>query len=168
MQDFPVCKQKFSNSNFAAFSKKALARCFYLKHKDSFLNDVSCQETHPLKCIPLITIICPKHVISVDIWFYTKARHISRSLGLNCFSQAAAVLNWNPIHIKTRTVEKTLEPLVLQVTTLVSSSANGKQQSSKNFQFLTWKIIVLNSFWKCLQFPTKLFLECSYQMNLKV
>ena len=41
--------------------------------------------------------------------------------------QAATVLNWNPKHldIKTRSVEKTLEPLVLQVTTLVSSSATG-------------------------------------------
>ncbi len=42
--------------------------------------------------------------------------------------QAATVLNWNPKHldIKTRSVEKTLEPLVLQVTTLVSSSATGE------------------------------------------
>ena len=33
------------------------------------------------------------------------------------FSQAQTVLNWDPssLEIKTRTVEKTLEPLVLQV-----------------------------------------------------
>jgi len=39
-------------------------------------------------------------------------------------------LNWNPRHleIKTRTVEKTLEPLVMQVTTLVSSKSPQKKK----------------------------------------
>ena len=37
---------------------------------------------------------------------------------------------WNPknLEIKTRTVEKTLEPLVLQVTTLVSSKSPQKKK----------------------------------------
>ena len=39
-------------------------------------------------------------------------------------------LNWNPknLEIKTRTVEKTLEPLVMQVTTLVSSKSPTKKK----------------------------------------
>merc|ERR1719309_909097 len=39
-------------------------------------------------------------------------------------------LNWNPRHleIKTRSVEKTLEPLVMQVTTLVSSKSPQKKK----------------------------------------
>ncbi len=39
-------------------------------------------------------------------------------------------LNWNPKHleIKTRSVEKTLEPLVMQVTTLVSSKSPQKKK----------------------------------------
>jgi len=47
--------------------------------------------------------------------------------------QAGTVLNWNPKHldIKTRSVEKTLEPLVLQVTTLVSSSTTGNKSPKK-------------------------------------
>jgi len=49
-------------------------------------------------------------------------------ISIELLFKAAAILQWNPsqLHIKTRTVEKTLEPLVLQVTTLVSSSANGE------------------------------------------
>ena len=49
--------------------------------------------------------------------------------------QAATILNWNPKHldIKTRSVEKTLEPLVLQVTTLVSSSATGMSDWKRLF-----------------------------------
>merc|ERR1719278_1590362 len=43
---------------------------------------------------------------------------------------ADLLLNWNPrnLEIKTRTVEKTLEPLVLQVTTLVSSKSPQKKK----------------------------------------
>ena len=43
---------------------------------------------------------------------------------------AELLLNWNPrsLEIKTRTVEKTLEPLVLQVTTLVSSKSPLKKK----------------------------------------
>ena len=39
-------------------------------------------------------------------------------------------LKWNPknLEIKTRSVEKTLEPLVIQVTTLVSSKSNLKKK----------------------------------------
>ena len=39
-------------------------------------------------------------------------------------------LKWNPknLEIKTRTVEKTLEPLVMQVTTLVSSKTSAKKK----------------------------------------
>ena len=39
-------------------------------------------------------------------------------------------LKWNPknLEIKTRTVEKTLEPLVMQVTTLVSSKSPQKKK----------------------------------------
>ena len=39
-------------------------------------------------------------------------------------------MNWNPRHleIKTRSVEKTLEPLVMQVTTLVSSKSPQKKK----------------------------------------
>jgi len=39
-------------------------------------------------------------------------------------------MQWNPKHleIKTRSVEKTLEPLVLQVTTLVSSKSPQKKK----------------------------------------
>lgn len=39
-------------------------------------------------------------------------------------------LKWNPKHleIKTRTVERTLEPLVMQVTTLVSSKTSAKKK----------------------------------------
>merc|ERR1712213_40059 len=46
------------------------------------------------------------------------------------FSQAQTVLNWDPssLEIKTRTVEKTLEPLVLQVTTLVASKSPQKKK----------------------------------------
>jgi len=42
----------------------------------------------------------------------------------------ATQLNWNPRHleIKTRSVEKTLEPLVMQVTTLVSSKSPQKKK----------------------------------------
>jgi catenin alpha len=50
----------------------------------------------------------------------------------NNMSQAASNLglNWNPKHleIKTRSVEKTLEPLVFQVTTLVSSKSPQKKK----------------------------------------
>ena len=52
--------------------------------------------------------------------------------------------NWNPRHleIKTRTVEKTLEPLVMQVTTLVSSKSPQKKKGkskvklAKNYAIL--------------------------------
>ena len=39
-------------------------------------------------------------------------------------------LKWNPknLEIKTRTVERTLEPLVMQVTTLVSSKTSSKKK----------------------------------------
>ena len=42
----------------------------------------------------------------------------------------AQQLHWNPRHleIKTRSVEKTLEPLVMQVTTLVSSKSPQKKK----------------------------------------
>merc|ERR1719445_538223 len=45
-------------------------------------------------------------------------------------AQAQHVLNWNPkqLDIKTKSVEKTLEPLVLQVTTLVSSKSPQKKK----------------------------------------
>ena len=45
-------------------------------------------------------------------------------------NQADMALNWNPKHleIKTRSVEKTLEPLVMQVTTLVSSKSPQKKK----------------------------------------
>jgi len=48
----------------------------------------------------------------------------------NGVSQADMALNWNPKHleIKTRSVEKTLEPLVMQVTTLVSSKSPQKKK----------------------------------------
>jgi len=48
----------------------------------------------------------------------------------NGVSHADMALNWNPKHleIKTRTVEKTLEPLVMQVTTLVSSKSPQKKK----------------------------------------
>ena len=48
-------------------------------------------------------------------------------------------LKWNPknLEIKTRTVEKTLEPLVMQVTTLVSSKTSAKKKGkSKRAQVL--------------------------------
>ena len=39
-------------------------------------------------------------------------------------------MKWNPknLEIKTRTVEKTLEPLVMQVTTLVASKSEKKKK----------------------------------------
>jgi len=48
----------------------------------------------------------------------------------NGVSHADLALNWNPKHleIKTRSVEKTLEPLVMQVTTLVSSKSPQKKK----------------------------------------
>jgi len=53
--------------------------------------------------------------------------------------QAATILNWNPsnLDIKSKSVEKTLEPLVLQVTTLVSSKSPAKKKGkSKRAQVL--------------------------------
>ena len=46
----------------------------------------------------------------------------------------AQQLHWNPRHleIKTRSVEKTLEPLVMQVTTLVSSKSPQKKKGKSN------------------------------------
>jgi len=54
------------------------------------------------------------------------------------FNQAQTVLNWDPssLEIKTRTVEKTLEPLVLQVTTLVASKSPQKKGKSKRAHVL--------------------------------
>ena len=52
--------------------------------------------------------------------------------GTNNMSSAASNLgiHWNPknLEIKTRSVEKTLEPLVMQVTTLVSSKSPQKKK----------------------------------------
>ena len=51
--------------------------------------------------------------------------------GVNMSNAASNLgLNWNPKHleIKTRSVEKTLEPLVMQVTTLVSSKSPQKKK----------------------------------------
>jgi hypothetical protein len=41
---------------------------------------------------------------------------VYNSSGANAGQEATVILNWNPKHldIKTRSVEKTLEPLVLQ------------------------------------------------------
>ena len=43
------------------------------------------------------------------------------------FNQAQTVLNWDPssLEIKTRTVEKTLEPLVLQVSILIKYNGSN-------------------------------------------
>lgn len=48
----------------------------------------------------------------------------------NGMAAAQTVLNWNPnnLNITTKSVEKTLEPLVLQVTTLVSSKSPQKKK----------------------------------------
>ena len=54
-------------------------------------------------------------------------------------STSDLTLKWNPknLEIKTRTVEKTLEPLVMQVTTLVSSKTSSKKKGkSKRAQVL--------------------------------
>ena len=49
-----------------------------------------------------------------------------------------AQLHWNPRHleIKTRSVEKTLEPLVMQVTTLVSSKSPQKKKGKSKVSLL--------------------------------
>jgi hypothetical protein len=48
----------------------------------------------------------------------------------NGLDESAAQLHWNPRHleIQTRSVEKTLEPLVMTVTTLVSSKSPQKKK----------------------------------------
>jgi catenin alpha len=60
-------------------------------------------------------------------------------VGMMNMDQAANILNWNPsnLDIKSKSVEKTLEPLVLQVTTLVSSKSPAeKKGKSKRAQVL--------------------------------
>ena len=51
------------------------------------------------------------------------------------FNQAQTVLNWDPssLEIKTRTVEKTLEPLVLQVSIQIKYTGSNFFWSSINF-----------------------------------
>ena len=50
--------------------------------------------------------------------------------GVDGSSAQSLAMQWNPKHleIKTRSVEKTLEPLVMQVTTLVSSKSPQKKK----------------------------------------
>ena len=52
-------------------------------------------------------------------------------------------IHWNPRHleIKTRSVEKTLEPLVMQVTTLVSSKSPQKKKGKSKVSLNLRKII---------------------------
>ena len=56
----------------------------------------------------------------------------------NGVNETAAQLQWNPRHleIKTRSVEKTLEPLVMQVTTLVSSKSPQKKKGKSKVNLL--------------------------------
>ena len=60
----------------------------------------------------------------------------------NGLADSAAQFHWNPRHleIKTRSVEKTLEPLVMQVTTLVSSKSPQKKKGKS-------KVIILRRFY---------------------
>ena len=60
----------------------------------------------------------------------------SQQNGVN--ESSAQQLHWNPRHleIKTRSVEKTLEPLVMQVTTLVSSKSPQKKKGKSKVQLL--------------------------------
>ena len=52
-------------------------------------------------------------------------------------------IHWNPRHleIKTRSVEKTLEPLVMQVTTLVSSKSPQKKKGKSKVSLNLMTII---------------------------
>ena len=62
--------------------------------------------------------------------YMTNGDHELLSTPQNGDSASQQQIHWNPRHleIKTRSVEKTLEPLVMQVTTLVSSKSPQKKK----------------------------------------
>ena len=62
--------------------------------------------------------------------YLSNGGHDILSTQQNGGTESASQLHWNPRHleIKTRSVEKTLEPLVMQVTTLVSSKSPQKKK----------------------------------------
>ena len=62
--------------------------------------------------------------------YMTNGDHELLSTPQNGDSASQQPIHWNPRHleIKTRSVEKTLEPLVMQVTTLVSSKSPQKKK----------------------------------------
>lgn len=57
------------------------------------------------------------------------------------FGQIA--LKWDPknLEIRTMSVEKTLEPLVLQVTTLVNTKGPSKKKKGTSLQYLLFFVI---------------------------
>lgn len=68
---------------------------------------------------------------------------------LGDFGQIA--LKWDPknLEIRTMSVEKTLEPLVLQVTTLVNTKGPSKKKKGKNLCGTKTKILLLRSGENC-------------------
>ena len=75
--------------------------------------------------------------------YMTNGDHELLSTPQNGDSAAQQQLHWNPRHleIKTRTVEKTLEPLVMQVTTLVSSKSPQKKKGKSKVSLNALKAI---------------------------